>query len=736
MIGDKKRKMFILTAITLASALFVTIAAMSTKGSYSFARRTDAVVNVDTPYSLILDSKWGYNGETTKSFRSANGNEFQIGFSDGTKFGGASSNVAFTTTENGLYLYNVTPLNGVTQLYVKGNSTNDNESITVYSHYDEQSYCEITSFNSERVIGSLNSLIGFEPTKYLAIRFDGIDSIESVEIGYSCQTGDAPHFAMHGGGQNIDGNGLFQSMTGLASDYSVGTEVRVKMDVQVTGTFDNESCKVYWVDQVWSSGGGESDKARTDITTLVVTGDSEWHTIEFDATIRNFPNLRYNTKYVTQSTSRFGNAVYLIAVTHASLDSFNYRNVAITKSYEPALPAGGPNNGFYQNIAPLTTEYSAGTSVLVSMDVYFTGTFDQYSGIYWVDTLYSNNLWNRSVKVVSDSDVSANPGVWYSIEFTATVRNFTAFGIFEAVDTSSYGNAVYIISRQKTLNSFNYKNVVVTKVESMIHGGANTTGNGFHQNYTGLVTEYAVGTSVNVEMDVYATGTFDQYSSVWWVDTVWTVAGGEINGKTAITSLITGEAGWHHISFVATVRDFPALRVNSSQYSVIDTSSIGNAVYLITQNKSETAFNYKNVVVTKVESMIHGGANTTGNGFHQNYAGLVTEYAVGTSVNVEMDVYATGTFDQYSSVWWVDTVWTVAGGEINGKTAITSLITGEAGWHHISFVATVRDFPALRVNSSQYSVIDTSSVGNAVYLITQNKSETAFNYKSVVITAI
>ena len=98
-------------------------------------------------------------------------------------------------------------------------------------------------------------------------------------------------------------------------------------------------------------------------------------------------------------------------------------------------------------------------------------------------------------------------------------------------------------------------------------------------------------------MDVEVTGTFNSYSGVWAANTVYSETGGELNDKVDIISLVTSESGWHHITFTATVRNFPTLRRNSA-YPVVDTSAYGNAVYLLSMNKSADSFNYKNVVIT------------------------------------------------------------------------------------------------------------------------------------------
>ena len=124
-------------------------------------------------------------------------------------------------------------------------------------------------------------------------------------------------------------NMYYQSITGLTTNIAVGTTVTVEMDVQVTGTFDSYS-NVYWINDVYTPAGGESDKSRTSITSLIDTSDkTTWQHVTFTATVRDFPNLRYNSSYPITDTSAYGNAVYLLAM-NKSADSFNYKNVTIT----------------------------------------------------------------------------------------------------------------------------------------------------------------------------------------------------------------------------------------------------------------------------------------------------------------------------------------------------------------------------------------------------------------------
>ena len=194
-----------LLGIGLVLTAFVTIAAVVVSGGSmpqlkTGLFKTNAVVDVSTTYSLILDESWGYNGEATKAKTSSRYNDFTIGFSNsGSDFSGAATGKAFSTTTDGAYLYTVSLLSGISQIYVKGTSTNEKTGVTVYAHHYSQTECVD---DSETVDGTLNSLISFEPTNYVTIQFEGTDNIESVEIGYSCSTASDPYDHLEWGGHS------------------------------------------------------------------------------------------------------------------------------------------------------------------------------------------------------------------------------------------------------------------------------------------------------------------------------------------------------------------------------------------------------------------------------------------------------------------------------------------------------------------------------------------------------
>ena len=243
-------------------------------------------------------------------------------------------------------------------------------------------------------------------------------------------------------------------------------------------------------------------------------------------------------------------------------------------------------------------------------------------------------------------------------------------------------------------------------------------------------------------MDIYVTGTIDSNASIKWVDTLWSTSGGEVNSSPTIVSYATmsENAGkWIHVEFEAVVHDFAVLRMNSA-YPILNVSSYGNAVFLMAMNfKSAASFNYKNVTMTEIKSMPNGTQKTANaNGYHQAFVGLSTDYEVGTAVKVSMEVYVTGTYDQYSDgIKWVDTLWSTSGGEVNAAPTIVSVATMDANkgqWITVEFEAVVRNFAVLR-SGTEYATQDMSAYGNAVYLFAKGfKSTASFNYKNVVIT--
>ena len=318
---------------------------------------------------------------------------------------------------------------------------------------------------------------------------------------------------------------------------------------------------------------------------------------------------------------------------------------------------------------------------------------------------------------------------------------FDAFRIekdYQLMNTSKDGKAIFLLSQNESVDAFNYKNVEIQKLDSMIPCGNNgNQADIYYQSVTGLKTDLEVGTAVEVELDVQVTGSFNEWCQIVWVDEVWSAEGGEADKKAVrIDSLFDyGNTGWQHIKFSATVRNFPVLRFNGGYAQKADTSAFGNAVYLMAMNKSENSFSYKNAKISTVPSMIPAGKNSK-NAYQQSLAVLPSDLAIGTSVDVEFDALLTGTFDEWCQIYWIDKVWTAEGGEANAEeTRIEKLFDfANKDWQHIKFSANIREFPALRVGTD-YPIYDTSKMGKGVYLLSMNPSEQSFNYKNVVITA-
>jgi hypothetical protein len=186
------------------------------------------------------------------------------------------------------------------------------------------------------------------------------------------------------------------------------------------------------------------------------------------------------------------------------------------------------------------------------------------------------------------------------------------------------------------------------------------------------------------------------------------------------------------------VNDFDVLRLNAL-YNTMDVSAYGNAVYLVAFNfKSAASFSYRNATVTAYDAMPDGTKKTSNaDAYYQAFVGLPVSVPAGTEVNVSMEVYVTGTYDSYTSVNWVDTVYSTSGGEANKIPTIVDYATMSANvgkWIHVEFEATVRDFAVLRLNSA-YATVDVSETGNGVFLLArQFKSAASFYYRNVLIT--
>ena len=266
-----------------------------------------------------------------------------------------------------------------------------------------------------------------------------------------------------------DGQIYRHAFAGLSTDLPVGTPVTVTMDVQITGNIDTPT-SIRWVNDVWTTEGGEV-KGEDIIVNYETMSENKgtWISVEFDATVRNFAVLRSGMDYEKIDTSAYGNAVYLMASNFKSDLSFNYRNVKMTeiKSMPNGTQKTANANNYYQAFTGLSTDLQVDSKVMVSMDIYVTGAYDQYSdGIKWVDTVWSNDAVNNAPTIVNVATMTENSGKWIHVEFEAIVHNFAVLrstNEYATQDTSSYGNAVYLFAKGfKSASSFNYKNVVIT----------------------------------------------------------------------------------------------------------------------------------------------------------------------------------------------------------------------------------------------------------------------------------
>ena len=405
----------------------------------------------------------------------------------------------------------------------------------------------------------------------------------------------------------------YQSFVGLSTDLPEGSYVQVEMDVYVTGTYDQYTQGIKWVDTVWTTSGGEVNNSPTIVDYATISANAgNWIHVTFNATVRDFVVLRLNGNYTTMDTSAYGTAVYLVAHSFTSAESFNYKNVTITS----AVPLGvektsGNAKQYRQAFVGLPVDAPVGTAMTVEMDIYITGTYDQYTqGIKWVDTVWttSGGEVNAATTIVDYATISANAGQWIHVAFEATVRNFAVLRLndqeYATMDTSAYGTAVYLVAHSFTsAESFIYKNVTMKATFSAPDGTEKTANaNGYHQAFVGLSTDLEAGTAVKVKMEIYVTGTADNNSSIKWVDTVYSVAGGEVNNAPTIVDYATMSANagqWISVEFDAIVKDYDVLRMNSA-YATVDVSLYGNAVFLMAKNfKSDASFNYRNVVITE-----------------------------------------------------------------------------------------------------------------------------------------
>ena len=572
--------------------------------------------------------------------------------------------------------------------------------------------------------------------------------------------------AMPAGTKKVSGNinEYRQAFAAIPTDYAEGTPVMVEMDVYVTGTYNQYTNGIYLADVVYAGSdivNCEAGKATKLVSYATMTeNEGKWITLTFETTVKNYTTLRSGVEYASIDVSQYGNAVYLFANGFTSEESFNYKNVSVVgKMPDGTKKVSGTINAHHQAFVGLSTDYAEGTKVEVSMDVYVTGTYNQYtSGIYLADVLYAdtdivNCEAGKATKLVSYATMTENVGKWITLTFETTVKNYTTLRSgteYASIDVSQYGNAVYLFANGFTsADSFIFRNVEMTAVQDVPNGEKKS--NGYYQAFVGLPVDVEVGTKVNVSMDIYVTGTVDsQYkaTNIRWVDTLYSNNAPESSPTIIDNATLQQIAGqWYHVEFEATVRNFSSLR-GDANFAEMDVSAYGNAIYIMAyQFKSAASFTYKNVEislpVTPTEPVIDyettpDGTYKTGtsSGYTQAFVGLPTDYAAGTYVKVDMEIYVTGTYDKWTNgIKWVNAL-DSAGWISNSSQILTydQLNEGAGKWIPVSFYAYVRDFDEICLNTS-YSLVDVSSYGNAVFLVAHSfTSLQTFNYRNVVIT--
>lgn len=147
-----------------------------------------------------------------------------------------------------------------------------------------------------------------------------------------------------------------------------------------------------------------------------------------------------------------------------------------------------------------------------------------------------------------------------------------------------------------------------------IEGGNNSQSNIYYQSLMFIPTpNVEENANVDISFNIYIDGTFDSYSKIFWVDSVYTQAGGEVKTSTTIldaTQIQQIGNNWYRVSFTAKAHVFQALRINT-QYNVYDTSSFGMGVYIMATNKSAHAFKYYNKTTAPWEVLPKANISTS-----------------------------------------------------------------------------------------------------------------------------
>lgn len=397
----------------------------------------------------------------------------------------------------------------------------------------------------------------------------------------------------------------YGAVAALDTDLALGTSVEVTMDVYVASTSDQS--KLGSADNFWSDNTSNNPVIILDHANINTNG---WKTVKFVTHVID-NNVALINGSVKKEFAHSGNYAAVVFYNAYSSDTFAYKNVTVSATDKGHATVKNAYNEMNGAFAPIHTDLAAGTSVEVTMKVKVTST-SQHSVLCGTSgNFYDDKTVNGATTLLAHDNINTTD--WTEVTFTSKVTNNTGFAYATKAGGTLYyakwtvgGNWVGIyIANCASTDTLEYKDVKIEALYGMPAGNQKTlNANGYYSAVGALKTELAEGTQVTVTMDIYVTGTFDSYTAIYWVDTVWSTDGGERKECSSILTDSNGaavalESGkWISVQFTATVRNFSALRGDSA-YPVVDTSSYGNAVYINAHNfKTAESFTYKNVVIT------------------------------------------------------------------------------------------------------------------------------------------
>lgn len=264
-----------------------------------------------------------------------------------------------------------------------------------------------------------------------------------------------------------NGNGTYVSLLTIPTELEAGTNVEVSLDIGIRASTKWSHLKT--AIGTWPTKPYPNHRDQDVVVNKDLGQYADWKNLTFSTKVLNEKKINFHNGKDGHTHEFEGNYILLYFWGHTNTDAFYYKPETLKVSaLNSLIPAGGETNGspYHQSLAVIPSELELGTSVEVEFDALLTGKFDAASQIYWIDKVYTAeggeaNADDTRIEKLFDY---SNTG-WQHIKFAANIRDFQALRVYvgyPVYDTSKMGKGVYLLSMNPSVDSFTFKNAVIT----------------------------------------------------------------------------------------------------------------------------------------------------------------------------------------------------------------------------------------------------------------------------------